>query len=161
MLIKTGQMTPFGGIVENAKGTSDSRGAITEQFLQDSGLETERLLDEHGENKNRRTQNAHGKSLVRSLADNRESDNDDDNDEYVPDDSELKYSWYEDENEVSEKRQLGKGKSAASKRSLNVAYREDDGYKPKKKKKITRGRRKAGTRPVDDGNEKMYRQRIR
>jgi len=50
---------------------------------------------------------------------------------------------------------------AASRRSLNVAYREEDGCKPKKKKKIKKKSRKIDTRPVDDGSEKMYRQRIR
>ena len=163
VLIKTGEMTPFGGTVGDVKGGRDSHGAAAEFVPQGSGLEMDTSLDEQGGFQERRTQIAHETSLISSLVDDRESDNDNDgDDEYVPDDSELKYSWYEDEYEASEKRELGKGnKSKANKHSLNVAYKEDDGLKPKKKKKIKRGQRKGGTKPVDDGSEKIYRQRIR
>ena len=149
-LIKIGEMTPFGGTVENVKGRIESHGAAAAfSFDEDSGGHDRR---------------EHGKSLVRSLADNKDSDSSDDNggDDYVPDDSELKYSWYEDESEEGEKLEVGKGKkSKASKSSLNVAYREDDAFKPKKKRKIKKRGRITQTKPVDDGSEKIYRQRIR
>lgn len=153
-LIKTGEMTPFGGTVENAKDRQEIQ------------LEKDGSFNENSGDVDKRTQEVQRKSLVRSLADDGEiSDSDDDNnddDEFVPDDNELKYSWYEDDSEETKKVDLGKGKKpAASRRSLNVAYREEDGLKPKKKKKIKKKSRKIDTRPVDDGSEKMYRQRIR
>ncbi|XP_073245339.1 DNA excision repair protein ERCC-6-like isoform X3 [Porites lutea] len=153
-LIKTGEMTPFGGTVGNAKDRKEIQLEKVGSFNEQSG------------DVDKRTQEVQRKSLVRSLADDGEiSDNDDDNnddDEFVPDDNELKYSWYEDDSEETKKVDLGKGKKpAASRRSLNVAYREEDGFKPKKKKKIKKKSRKIDTRPVDDGSEKMYRQRIR
>lgn len=156
-LIKTGEMTPFGGTVENAKDRKEI------QLLEKVNVGS---FNGQSRDEDKRTKKAQRKSLVRSLADDGEiSDSDDDNndnDEFVPDDNELKYSWYEDDSEEAKKVDLGKGKKpAASRRSLNVAYREEDGLKPKKKKKIKKKSRKIDTRPVDDGSEKMYRQRIR
>ena len=153
-LIKTGEMTPFGGTVENAKDREEIQ--LLEKV--NVGSLNGQIRDEDKKNKK-----AQRKSLVRSLADDGESsDSDDHDDEFVPDDNELKYSWYEDESEETKQGDLGKEKKpAASKRLLNVAYREEDGFKPKKKKKIKKKSRKIDTRPVDDGNEKMYRQRIR
>lgn len=149
-LIKTGEMTPFGGTVENAKDRKEIQLEKVGSFNEQKGNEDDK-----------RTQEVQRKSLVRSLADDGKiSDSDDD--EFVPDDNELKYSWYEDDSEETKEVGLRKGKKpAASIRSLNVAYREEDGFKPKKKKKIKKKSRKIDTRPVDDGSEKMYRQRIR
>lgn len=164
MLVKTGQMTPFGGALQNARGSRDSQSASTGQGWQ-SSVETEKLLDGPSGNQITRTQKGQQGSLVTSLADDRESNSndDDDDDEYLPDDSELKYSWYEDEPEESEKGEVGKGKKSATtgKRSLNVVYREVDGFKPKKKKKMKRRKKETCTKALDDGSEKVYRQRIR
>lgn len=164
MLVKTGQMTPFGGALQNARGSRDSQGATTGQGWE-SSVETEKLLDGPSGNQTTRTQKGQQASLVTSLADDRESNSndDDDDDEYLPDDSELKYSWYEDEPEESEKGEVGKGKKSATtgKRSLNVVYREVDGFKPKKKKKMKRRKKETCTKALDDGSEKVYRQRIR
>ena len=156
VLVKKGEMTPFGGTVENARGSYDLQSVTT--GLQSSGLQTERGLDEPCLNQNGRTQK--GCQVIRSLADDRESDGDDD--EYLPDDGELKYSWYEDDEE-SGRMDVGKGKKRAStsKHSLNIAYREDDACRPKKKRKTKKGRMKTSTKPLDDGSEKIYRQRIR
>ena len=166
MLIKTGHMTPFGGALENATGSRDTQSATTEQGLQGSVLETETQLDGPNGNQSTRTQKEHQGSLVTSLADDRASNSnndDDDDDEYLPDDSELKYSWYEDEAEEDEKMEVGKGKKTAAtvKRSLNVVYREVDGFKPKKKQKIKKRGKESCTKALDDGSEKVYRQRIR
>ena len=84
-------------------------------------------------------------------------DNDDD---YVPEENELKYSWYEEGDEAYGRKGLQKSKGR--KPALNVDYIENDCDRPKTgKKKARRTDRKAATKPVDDGNEKMYRKRIR
>ena len=165
MLVKTGQMTPFGGALQNARGSRDSQGVTTGQDRQRS-VEKEKLLDGPSGNQSTRTRKPEDQgSLATSSADDRESssNDDDDDDEYVPDDSELKYSWYEDEPEESEKKEVGKGKKSATtgKRSLNVVYREANAFKPKKKKKMKRRKKETCTTPLDDGNEMLYRQRIR
>lgn len=162
VLVKKGEMTPFGGTVENARGSHDLQSVAT--ALQGSGLQPESGVDEPCLNKNRRTQE--GCQAIRSLADDRESNGDDDgdDDEYLPDDGELKYSWYEeDDEEGSGRMDVRKGKkwASTSKHSLNIAYREDDACRPKKKRKTKKGKMKTRTRPIDDGSEKIYRQRIR
>ena len=121
--------------------------------------------ESHG-SKNKRTESDEKqKYFIRSFADGVKSDSSDDNDdEYVPDESELKYSWYEDEPDEREGKILQRGKKSAAmwKQSLNVTYREEDAVTAKKKKKKRKTARKMGdTKPLDDGSEKVYRQRIR
>ncbi|XP_068760439.1 DNA excision repair protein ERCC-6-like isoform X1 [Montipora capricornis] len=166
MLVKTGEMTPFGGIVENVQGIRDLEATTKEFDSQSLGLEMmatescgyDHLITEKEENQ---------KLLVRSLGGGVNSDADDDDDEYLPNEGELKYSWYEDDFDEMEsgaraKIRRGKKSTAMSKQSLNVAYREDDALTPKKKKKtIKKARKKIDTKPLDDGSEKTYRQRIR
>lgn len=162
VLVKKGEMTPFGGTVENVRGSHDLQSVAT--ALQGSELQPESGVDEPCLNKNRSTQE--GCQAIRSLADDRESDGDDDgdDDEYLPDDGELKYSWYEEDDEEGSRRmdvRKGKKWASTSKHSLNIAYREDDACRPKKKRKTKKGKMKTRTRPIDDGSEKIYRQRIR
>ena len=77
----------------------------------------------------------------------------------------MKYSWYEDEPDEREGKLLRRGKKSAAmwKQSVNVTYREDDAVSPKKKKKKKRktARKMGDTKPLDDGSEKVYHQRIR
>ena len=156
-------MTPFGGILGTVQGKNDSEVAKNELGMKDFGTEIP-CKESHGF-KNKRTQSDEKqKYLIRSFADRVKSDSSDDDDEYVPDESELKYSWYEDDPDEREGKSLQKGKKSAAmlKQSLNVTYREDDAVTPKKKKKKKWKARKIGdTKPVDDGSEKVYRQRIR
>ncbi|KAJ7362006.1 DNA excision repair protein ERCC-6 [Desmophyllum pertusum] len=120
VLIKTGEMTPFGGLLIMSQG----------------------------------------KRTAWPIAENHQNDNNDD--EYVPDEGELKYSWYEDESDEGTGREPAKSeKQTAKKRSLNVAYREEDSLKSKKKKRTRKMGRRLDTGPVDDGSEKIYRNRIR
>ena len=163
-LIKSGEMTPFGGTLGSLQGANDSEAGKNEFGMKDLG--TEILYKESHGSKNKRTESDEKqKYLIRSFADGVKSDSSDDNDdEYVPDESELKYSWYEDEPDEREGKMLQRGKKSAAmwKQSLNVTYREDDAVTPKKKKKKRKTARKMGdTKPLDDGSEKVYRQRIR
>ena len=157
-------MTPFGGTLGTVRGTNDSEAAKNQLALNDLG--TEKPCKESHGYKNKRTESDEKqKYLIRSFADGAKSDSSDDNDdEYVPDESELKYSWYEDDPDEREGKMLQRGKKSAAmwKQSLNVTYREDDAVTSKKKKKKRKTARKMGdTKPLDDGSEKVYRQRIR
>mgnify|MGYP000362121676 CR=1 FL=1 len=164
-LIKSGEMTPFGGTLGSLQGANDSEAGKNEFGMKDLG--TEILYKESHGSKNKRTESDEKqKYLIRSFADGAKSDSSDDNDdEYVPDESELKYSWYEDEPDEREGKLLRRGKKSAAmwKQSVNVTYREDDAVSPKKKKKKKRktARKMGDTKPLDDGSEKVYRQRIR
>ena len=163
-LIKSGEMTPFGGTLGTVQGANDSEAAKNELAMNDLG--TEKSCKESHGFKNKRTESDEKqKYLIRSFADGVKSDSSDDNDhEYVPDESELKYSWYEDDPDEREGKMLQRGKKSAAmwKKSLNVSYREDDAVTPKKKKKKRKTARRMGdTKPLDDGSEKVYRQRIR
>lgn len=165
-LIKTGEMTPFGGTVQSTKGRKELHDGITDcghsstdqKDGRDPGLDCSAT-------QNIKACQANNKSLARSVTENLENDyNDDDvyDDEYVPDESELKYSWYENEDEEGTEREPGKaGKQTARKCSLNVVYRGEDSPKAKKKKRTNKSVRRTDCRPVDDGSEKVYRQRIR
>ncbi|XP_015748673.1 PREDICTED: uncharacterized protein LOC107328455 [Acropora digitifera] len=180
-LIKSGDMTPFGGTLGSLQGANDSEASKNELGMRDLGREI--LSKESHGSKNKRTESDEKqKYLIKSFADGVKSDSSDDNDdEYVPDESELKYSWYEDEPDEREGKMLQRGKKSAAmwKQSLNVTYREDDAVTPKKKKKkkktktktkaktettkktTTTARKMGDTKPLDDGSEKVYRQRIR
>ncbi|XP_029202787.2 DNA excision repair protein ERCC-6-like [Acropora millepora] len=165
-LIKSGEMTPFGGTLGTVRGTNDSEAAKNRLAMNDLG--TEKPCKESHVFKNKRTESDEKqKYLIRSFADGAKSDSSDDNDdEYVPDESELKYSWYEDDPDEREGKMLQRGKKSAAmwKQSLNVTYREDDALTPKKKKKKKKrktARKMGDTKPLDDGSEKVYRQRIR
>ena len=137
-------MTPFGGTVENVNKTHEH------SFGSSEGENLESYNDDDNEDDD----------------DDDEDDDDVYDDEYVPDEGELKYSWYEHEDRNWNKEDIEEPvkseKQTGRKRSLNVAYTEEDSLKPKKKRKKTKmTRRRADTKPVDDGSEKMYRQRIR
>lgn len=163
VLIKTGEMTPFGGTVQSTKGRKELHGVVTglnSNSSSDQKDDREPRLDFRAD-QNSKAHQAHEKPLARFVRENLENDDDLYDDEYVPDESELKYSWYEDDDDEGMGGEPAKaGKQAARKRSLNVAYREEDSLKPKKKKRTKKtGRR--GDKPADDGSEKMYRKRIR
>lgn len=165
MLIKTGEMTPFGRTVQSAKGRKELHDEITVWGHNSTDLKDGRDpgLDCSAPQNTRACQ-ANNKSLARSVTENDYNDDDVYDDEYVPDESELKYSWYEDEDEEGTEREPAKaGKQMTRKHSLNVVYREEDSPKTKKKKRTTCNKsvRRTDCRPVDDGSEKVYRQRIR
>lgn len=165
MLIKTGEMTPFGRTVQSAKGRKELHDEITVWGQNSTELKDGRDpgLDCSAPQNTRACQ-ANNKSLARSVTENDYNDDDVYDDEYVPDESELKYSWYEDEDEEGTEREPAKaGKQMTRKHSLNVVYREEDSPKTKKKKRTTCNKsvRRTDCRPVDDGSEKVYRQRIR
>lgn len=163
-LIKTGEMTPFGRTVQSAKGRKELHDGITDHSRSGSDLKDGREAElVCSATQNVKPCQANNKSLARSVTEN--DDNDDDDvydDEYVPDESELKYSWYEDEDEEGTEIVSTKaGKQTTRKHSLNVVYREEDSPKVKKKKRTNKSVRRTDCRPVDDGSEKVYRQRIR
>lgn len=167
MLIKTGEMTPFGGTVDNVTGKKELHGVVT-GFSSHSCTNQQYQRDQRdpgldcGANQDNKAHQAHEKSLARPIAENHQSENDNNDDEYVPDEGELKYSWYEGESDEGTGREPAKSeKQTAKKRSLNVAYREEDSLKSKKKKRTRKMGRRLDTGPVDDGNEKIYRNRIR
>jgi len=161
-LIKTGEMTPFGRTVHSVNGRKEQHDGITDDDNISTDLEDVRDPElDCSVTKNIKAYQANNKSLARSVTEN---DDDDDvyDDEYVPDESELKYSWYEDEDEEGTERTPKKaGKQTTRKHSLNVVYREEDSPKAKKKKRTNKSVRRTDCRPVDDGSEKVYRQRIR
>lgn len=164
VLIKTGEMTPFGGTVQSAKGKKELHGvveALSTNSSSDQKDEREPMLDHSGD-QNGEAHQVQEKFLARFVKEDLKNDDDLYDDEYVPDDSELKYSWYEDDDEEgAEARSAKAGKQTARKRSLNVAYREEDSLKPKKKKRTNKTGRRGDRKPVDDGSEKIYRKRIR
>ena len=159
-------MTPFGQTVQSAKGRKELHDEIRDRGHSSTDLKDGRDpgLD-CSATQNIRVCQATNKSLARSVTENDYNDDDDVyDDEYVPDESELKYSWYEDEDGESTEREPAKqGKQTAKKRSLNVVYRGEDSPKAKKKKRTNNLKyvRRTDCRPVDDGSEKVYRQRIR
>ena len=162
-LIKTGEMTPFGRTVQSAKGRKELHDGITVWGHNSTDLKDGRDpgLDCSAPQNTRACQ-ANDKSLARSVTENDYNDDDLYDDEYVPDESELKYSWYEDDYEEGTEREPAKaGKQTTRKHSLNVVYREEDSPKTKKKKRTNKSVRRTDCRPVDDGSEKVYRQRIR
>ncbi|KAL9956256.1 hypothetical protein ACROYT_G037709 [Oculina patagonica] len=163
VLIKTGEMTPFGGTVQSTKGKKelhDEVPGLSSNRSSDQKDEREPRLD-FSANQNSQAHQAHEKPFARFVKENLEDDDDLYDDEYVPDESELKYSWYEDDDEEGMGGEPAKAeKQTARKRSLNVAYREEDSLKPKKKKRTNKAGRR-GDKPADDGSEKMYRKRIR
>ena len=159
-LIETGEMTPFGRTVQSAKGRKEQHYGITD-FCTDLKDGRDPELD-CSATQNIKAYQVNNKSLDRSVTENDDSDDDVYNDEYVPDESELKYSWYEDDDEEgTTKRPTKAGKQTTRKHSLNVVYREEDSPKAKRKKRTNKSARRADCRPVDDGSEKVYRQRIR
>jgi len=162
-LIKTGEMTPFGRTVQSAKGRKELHDGITVWGHNSTDLKDGRDpgLDCSAP-QNTRAYQANNKSLARSVTENDYNDDDLYDDEYVPDESELKYSWYEDDYEEGMEREPAKaGKQTTRKHSLNVVYREEDSPKTKKKKRTNKSVTRTDCRPVDDGSEKVYRQRIR
>ena len=163
-LIKTGEMTPFGRTVQSAKGRKELHDGTTDCGHSSTDLKDGRDLGlDCSATLNSRACQANNKSLARSVTENYDNNDDVYDDEYVPDESELKYSWYEDENDEGMEREPARaGKKTAKKHSLNVVYRGEDSPKIKRKKKRTnKAVRRTDGRPVDDGSEKVYRQRIR
>lgn len=160
VLIKTGEMTPFGGTVQSIKEGKKLQDVVT-------SLISNSFSDQKDEKEQDQNNEAHGeqeKSLARFVTENLEDDDDLYDDEYVPDENELKYSWYEDADEEGlegEPTKAGKQAATAKRRSLNVAYREEDSPKPKKKKRTNKTVRRGDRKPVDDGSEKIYRKRMR
>ena len=162
-LIKTGEMTPFGQTVQSAKGRKELHDGFTVWGHNSTNLKDGRDpgLDCSAPQNTRACQ-ANNKSLARSVIENVYNDDNVYDDEYVPDENELKYSWYEDDYEEGMEREQAKaGKQTTRKHSLNVVYREEDSPKTKKKKRTNKSVRRTDCRPVDDGSEKVYRQRIR
>lgn len=153
-LIKTGEMTPFGGTIpgNGNKVNKNNFGATDAENSKNY---------KHGGNDKREDE-------IEDGDDDKDNYDEDLYDaEYVPDEGELKYSWFEhDERNWNEDdvQPTKSEKQTGRKRSLNVAYVEEDSLKPKKKKKKKTNqmtRRRYDNKPVDDGNEKLYRQRIR
>ena len=156
-------MTPFGRTVQSAKGRKELHDEIIDHSHSTTELKDGRdpELDCSATQYVKSCQ-ASNKSLARYVTENGDNDDDVYDDEYVPDESELKYSWYEDEDEEGPERVPTKvGKQTTRKHSLNVVYREEDSPKAKKKKRTNKSVRRTDCRPVDDGSEKVYRQRIR
>lgn len=154
-LIKTGEMTPFGGTIpgNGNKVNKNNFGATDAENSKNY---------KHGGNDKREDE-------IEDGDDDKDNYDEDLYDaEYVPDEGELKYSWFEDDERnwnEDDVQPTKSGKQTGGKRSLNVAYVEEDSLKPKKKKKKKKTnqmtRRRYDNKPVDDGNEKLYRQRIR
>lgn len=153
-------MTPFGGTVQNIKEGKKLQGVVT-SLISNSFSDQK---DEKEQDQNNEAHEEQEKSLARFVNENLEDDDDLYDDEYVPDENELKYSWYEDDGEEGlggEPAKAGKQTATAKRRSLNVTYKEEDSPKTKKKKRTNKTVRRGDRKPVDDGSEKIYRKRMR
>ena len=154
-------MTPFGQTVQSAKGRKELHDGITDCSHSSTDLKDGRAPElVCSATQNIKPCQASNKSLASSVTENDDNDDDVYDDEYVPDESELKYSWYEDEDEGGTESTKAR-KQTTRKHSLNAVYREEDSPKAKKKKRTNKSVRRTDCRPVDDGSEKVYRQRIR
>jgi hypothetical protein len=140
-LIQTGQMTPFGGFVSVA---STSEVDDKEQCYDDDNDE-DYCADMNAVNQ-----------LPMEV----------DSDEYVPDEEELHDSWYDKDTHKAGRANLKTLTSSSLKHkhkqpSLNVQYTEEDAVEIKTKK----GKRKATdrfkTKALDDGDDHLFRKRIR
>ena len=156
-------MTQFGRTVQSAKGRKELHDGIIDHNHSTTELKDGRDPElDCSATQNVKPCQANNKSLARYVTENDDNDDEGYDDEYVPEESELKYSWYEDEDEEGPERVSTKaGKQTTKKHSLNVVYREEDSPKAKKKKRTNKSVRRTDCRPVDDGSEKVYRQRIR
>ena len=149
-LIKTGQMTPFGSTVLPST-THAGPGSQTTSHIKDAVLSTSKLSPSP-------TNSTFSSKDQTKLA---ESDGDE---EYVPDDTELRDSWYEEDTarHVRGKAEVGKvGFKRKLKAELNVRYEEEDGNTAISRMRIKRPRDVLVKKAADDGNEGQYRQRIR
>lgn len=146
-LIKTGQMTPFGSVVLPSTSQTAAR-LQTTSYMKDAVPSTSKLSPS-------------STNSVFSLKQMPESDSDD---EYVPDADELRDSWYEEQNTAHERRKAEVNKVGFKKRKkaeLNVKYEEEEKGTTITIRKIKRPRDVMVKKVADDGNEGLYRQRIR
>ena len=149
-LIKLGQMTPFGSVLQEGSAQDETRRLTTPKvWTGKSALSTMAKLVSSSEVSVSLQQG--GSRLPETESD----------EEYVPDVDELRKSWHEDKEtlcgrEGTKIRRVGSKKR--KKVPLNVKYNEGD---TTPSKKIKRPRDVLERKATDDGNERLYRQRIR
>ena len=175
-LIKLGQMTPFGTLVSQQEGTDDDEENSGSEIVNktvDADIERpsskpdlggSNLVKSQSRQKNAIAGDLFGKKKRVRFAEKSSLDDDSD-DKYIPDDKEMVKSSSSDEQVSDIDRSEGHQASHSEKvkykkRRLNVEYVEEDSDKPGKKVKRKRNER-MDKKPLDDGNYKNYRERMR
>ncbi|XP_031563807.1 DNA excision repair protein ERCC-6-like [Actinia tenebrosa] len=138
-LIQTGQMTPFGGFV-SVPGTSKAQDIYEDE------------ADEVNDN------NDDTNDICQSPVEV-------DSDEYIPDEQELRDSWYDNKPSSTRASIRKLSKPSLKKKqtipSSNVRYTEDDAVEIKSKKTKKKVVDRFKSKAVDDGDDNLFRKRIR
>ena len=171
-LIKSGQMTPFGSVISHQDNKDRGEDTILNQKDQnvDSDLEESVSWLDFDESLLSQRNDIAGdlfgtKKRVRFAG--KLSINDDSDDEYIPNRKEMEDSYLSgdqlsDSGRMEEDQGLAEysKKEKHKKRRLNVVYEDHDSNRPAKKVKKKQNE-KIDRKPMDDGNYKNYRERIR
>lgn len=172
-LIKSGQMTPFGSVVSHQENKDRDDDAVLIQKDQNFDTDLEQSVsrldfDESVllSQENEITGNLFDTKRRVRFAE-KSSVNDDSGDEYIPDRKEMEDSYLSDDrlsdtNRMEDDQGLAQysKKGKHKKRRLNVEYEDFDSSRPAKKVKRKQNE-KMDRKPMDDGNYKKYRERIR